>query len=89
MNQLVSPPKTALTFGVLLGGWHLVWSLLVALGWAQALLDFVFWAHMLSLPIVVKAFDAVAAVTLIIITTIIGYIFGYAMAIIWNWAHRS
>lgn len=85
----MSTTKTALTFGFLLGGWHIVWSLLVALGWAQSIIDFIFWAHMISLPIVVKPFDATAAVALIIITTIIGYIFGYAMAVIWNKLHRS
>ncbi|MFA6278664.1 MAG: hypothetical protein WC638_01060 [Candidatus Paceibacterota bacterium] len=85
----MSPSKTAITFAVLLGGFHLVWSVLVALGWAQAMMDFIFWAHMFSLAFVVKAFDATAALTLVIITAIMGYIFGYFMAIIWNRLHRA
>ena len=89
MNQFVSPAKMALTFGVLIGGLHLVWSILVALGWAQALADFIFWAHMFSMPFTVKAFDATAAVTLIVITSVIGCLFGYLMAIIWNRFHRA
>ncbi|MCX6787110.1 MAG: hypothetical protein NTY93_01115 [Candidatus Kaiserbacteria bacterium] len=89
MDHHISPVKTALTFGILLGGFHLVWAILVAFGWAQALMDFIFWAHMFSLSFVVKAFDATAAVTLIIVTAIIGYIFGYFMAIIWNRLHRA
>jgi hypothetical protein len=88
MNQLVSPTKTALTVGVFVGGLHLVWSILVAFGWAQALIDFIFWAHMFTLPLVVKAFDATAAVTLIIITSIVGYALGYISALIWNRIHR-
>ncbi|MCX6786224.1 MAG: hypothetical protein NTU85_00115 [Candidatus Kaiserbacteria bacterium] len=88
MNQHISPAKTAVTFAVLLGGLHLVWSIFVAFGWAQMIIDFVFWAHMLSIPVVVKAFDATAFITLIVITSIIGAIFGYAMAIIWNRLHR-
>ena len=83
----MSPSKTALTFAFLLGGFHVVWAALIALGWAQALYDFILWAHMLSLPIVVKAFDPTATVTLVVITSAIGWIFGYAMARIWNRLH--
>jgi hypothetical protein len=89
MNQLISPTKTALTVGALVGGLHLVWSILIAFGWAQALVDFIFWAHMVTLPLVVKAFDATAAVTLIIITSIVGYALGYISALIWNRIHRA
>ena len=89
MSQHISPLKTAFTFAILVGGIHLVWSILVALGWAQPLLDFIFWAHMFSMPFVVKAFDPAAALTLVVITSIIGGIFGYAMAIIWNRLHRA
>ncbi|MDD2657408.1 MAG: hypothetical protein PHD04_01950 [Candidatus Pacebacteria bacterium] len=89
MNQYMSPSKTALTFAFLISGFHVAWSLLILVGWAQALIDFIFWAHMLSLPIVVKAFDATAFVTLIVVTAVIGWIFGYAMARIWNRLHRA
>lgn len=89
MNHYISPAKTAITFAVLFGGLHLVWSILVALGWAQAIIDFIFWAHMINLPVVISAFDLTATVTLVVITSIIGYIFGYFMAIIWNYLHRE
>jgi len=38
---------------------------------------------------VIKPFDPVAAFTLIIVTTVIGYIFGFVGAIIWNRLHRA
>ena len=37
---------------------------------------------------VIKRFDITAALTLIVITAIIGYVFGYIGAIIWNKLHR-
>jgi hypothetical protein len=39
--QHLSPGKTALAVGVFFGGWHVLWSLLVALNWAQSLYDFI------------------------------------------------
>ena len=88
MNHL-NPRKTGLAFGTLVGGLHLVWAILVALGWAQALVNFSLWAHMVSAPVVIKAFDFSAAVTVIVIDTVVGYVLGYAFAKIWNWLHRG
>jgi hypothetical protein len=39
--QHLNPAKTALTIGVFLGCWHLMWSLLVVLNWAQPIYDFI------------------------------------------------
>ncbi len=90
MNHHINPAKAAITLGAFLGGLHIIWSILVASGWAQDFVDFILWAHMVSLPyVVVKAFDLSAAVTVIIITTIIGYTIGYAFARVWNRIHRG
>lgn len=37
----------------------------------------------------VKPFDPVAAVALIAITSVIGYVFGFLGAVIWNSLHRQ
>ena len=87
MNHL-NPVKTGLAVGKLVGGVHLVWTILVALGWAQAIVNFSMWAHMVRMPFVVGLFDFSAAVTVIIVATIVGYVLGYVFAKIWNWLHR-
>ena len=86
---MANPNKVGLVFGVLIGGWHLLWAVLILLGWAQPIIDFIFWAHMIRPVYVIKPFDSIAAVTLIIITAVIGYIFGFVGAIIWNRLHRA
>lgn len=85
----MSASKSALSVAVLLAAVHLMWSVLVALGWAQAFLDFVFWAHMLNSPYIVQSFNMTAFVTLIVLTSVIGAVFGYLLAVIWNRMHRS
>lgn len=88
MNHL-NPFKTGLAVGKLLGSVHLAWAILVALGWAQALVNFSLWAHMVSVPVVVGAFDLLAAVTVILVAVAVGYVLGYAFAHIWNYLHHA
>jgi hypothetical protein len=86
---VTKPNKVGLVIGALFGSWHLVWSLLVLIGWAQPILDFIFWAHMIKPVYFVKPFDLTAAVALIAITSVIGYLFGFLGAVIWNRLHRQ
>lgn len=86
---MANPNKVGLVIGALIGTWHVVWSLLVFLSWAQPIIDFIFWAHMIKPVYFVKPFDPVAAVALIVITAVIGYVFGFFGAIIWNRLHRQ
>jgi hypothetical protein len=79
--------KTGLALGMFLGGWHLVWSVLVALGVAQAIYDFILWAHMIHLQLTVGPFDVLAAGTLILVTFVAGYGCGLFFALVWNWLH--
>lgn len=79
--------KVAFTFGLFLGGWHAVWSGLVALGLAQSLLNFVFWMHMLAVSYRVTGFSVMQAVILIAVTFCVGYGAGWVFATLWNMAH--
>ena len=88
MNYL-NPKKTGLALGKLMGGLHLMWTIVVALGWGQELVNFSMWAHMVAVPVVVQPFDVSAAATVIVIATLIGGIIGYVFAHIWNWLNRG
>jgi hypothetical protein len=76
--------KAGLVFGAFLALWHACWSALVALGWAQALINFVLWVHFLSLPLKVEPFDITRAVILVGITFAIGFAMGCILALLWN-----
>lgn len=80
--------KVGLTLGAMVGGIHLVWSILVGFGWAQALIDFIFKLHMIKPVVVVDSFNFGLALALIIVTAIIGCIVGYVFAFVWNKIHQ-
>jgi len=83
----IRPDRTALILAILLGSWHLVWALLVAAGWAQPLIDFIFWIHFVKPVYVIQKFNIGIALLLVGITAAIGYVIGWIFAILWNKLH--
>lgn len=80
--------RVGMALGALLGGWHLLWAVLVAAGWAQAVMDFVFWMHFLNPAWRVGAFQPGIAAILVIVTSTLGYAIGYCLAVLWNWIQK-
>ena len=79
--------KTGLVVRAFFGLLHLVWAFLVAIGVAQPLVDFIFRLHFIDPPYHITEFGFGTAVLLIIITSVIGYILGWIIAVIWNRFH--
>ncbi len=84
MDMKINKNKTGLTFGFLISFIHIIWSILVVLGLAQWWLNFVLGVHMLSVQVTVLPFDFIKAITLVIMTFVVGYVFGWLMAFFWN-----
>ena len=84
----INPNKAGLALAAFFGAWHLLWSVLVALGWAQVLIDFVFWIHFIKPVYVIDIFSPGRALLLIAITSAVGYLFGCTFAFLWNRFHR-
>jgi hypothetical protein len=85
----IDPNRAGLVLGALLGGWHLLWALMVALGVAQPLIDFLFWIHFIKPVYVIEPFAIGRAAILVLVTAGIGYIIGFVFGKIWNRVHRS
>jgi len=75
--------------GSFVGLWHLAWSLLVATGAAQWLLDWVFYFHFLNNPLHVGAFNLATAVALVVVTSMMGCVVGCILALMWNGMRNS
>jgi hypothetical protein len=80
----LGPYKSGLVLGSLVGGWHLVWAVIVAAGWGHPLIDFIFWMHFLKPVFVVEPFAIGRAIVLILVTAAIGYLIGHVGAVVWN-----
>lgn len=83
----MTPHRTALVVAILLGGWHALWSAIVAIGWAQPLVDFIFRIHFIRPVYVIEKFDIGIALLLVAITAAIGYMAGWILAVLWNKLH--
>jgi tetrahydromethanopterin S-methyltransferase subunit F len=84
MSKPINPRKAGLVLGVVLAGWHLCWSLLVAFGLAQPVIDFVFWIHFIKPVYQVEPFELVRALILLCVTGAIGFLVGLVFALVWN-----
>ncbi len=80
----INQHKVGLALGSLFGGLHLVWSFLVLVGWAAPIMSFVFWAHMVETTHQVGTFAWTPAITLVILTFIVGYVVGCLFGWLWN-----
>ncbi|MFA6536700.1 MAG: hypothetical protein WC250_01010 [Candidatus Paceibacterota bacterium] len=85
---MLNKNKIGIALGSFVGIIHIVWSIMVGLGLAEAWLNFVFKLHMLANPFTVGDFNFGLAIGLVIVTAIVGYIFGWVFACVYNWAHR-
>ncbi len=89
MSARINVGKAGLVLGAVIGGWHLCWSILVALRLAQPVIDFVFWMHFIKPIYVIEPFEIVRAAILLIITAGVGFIIGSVFALIWNALHKA
>jgi hypothetical protein len=85
----INTNNVGLAVGGVFAAWHLLWSLLVAAGWAQPLIDSVYRMHFLEVPIMVLPFDVSTAVSLVFVTFIVGYLIGYVFGTVWNRLHQN
>jgi hypothetical protein len=87
--QKINALNLGLALGAVVGLWHVCWAVLVALGWAQALIDFILWMHFINPVLHVGPFVPGTAAILIVVTSATGFVAGYLLATAWNWLHRG
>lgn len=81
----IHPLKAALSVGIVIGLYHWLWVVLVDLGAAKSVLDFILRLHFIQLDIQLMPYDAMTGMLLVGITFTIGGMFGLIFAYVWNW----
>jgi hypothetical protein len=87
--ERLSTTTTGLVFGAMMGGVHLFWSLIVAAGWGQPIINFIFWMYFITPIDFIEHFKLVRAILLVVATSIIGFMLGWSAALLWNRLRRA
>jgi hypothetical protein len=83
----IHPIRLGVVFGLLLALIHAAWVGLIATGFAQPLIDFIFWIHFIAPPFQIQLFEWPRAVILIGVTFASGLMLGALAALVWNALH--
>ena len=81
MNQLAAL-KSMFLGAALLSSLHFAWLVLVYMGIAQMVMDFIFKIHMLNSPLQIQPFEWSYAFLLIAITFSVGALYGWLYSVI-------
>lgn len=81
----ISIANTAMSVGTVFAAWHAIWVVLVGVGWAASVLNFILELHFLKIEIQLAPYSAFTAFSLVAITFCVGALLGAIFAIVWNW----
>ena len=77
--------RVALTLGVTCAIVHLIWAVIVGLGYGQRVLDWMMGVHFIATPTMVGHFRLLTALGLIVAAFVGGYVIGWIFAAVWNY----
>ena len=80
----INPMRLGLIIGIFLAAIHITWAAMVAIGWAQPLMNFVFWVHFITPPYQIEPFEVGRATLLAGFTFAVGLVLGSVGAVLWN-----
>lgn len=87
--RTINPVKAGFAFGIVLGLYHLGWALLVAVGAAQPVIDFILQLHFVEPFLQLQPFDVATAAMLVGVTSLVGFVLGAVCALSWNTLHPA
>ena len=82
--QAISKNSAGQAVGLFFGLAHLGWAILVAAKLAKPLMDWILHLHFMELSYTMQPFAFGTALLLVVVTFVVGYIFGWVIAALWN-----
>ena len=89
MKNQVNRNQLGLTVGTFFALCHAIWVVFVGVGFAKPLIDWIIPLHFIDMSYSITVFSLGSAVTLVILAFLGGYISGWVLAGIWNWASKK
>lgn len=89
MREILNKHKSGLIFGTFAALLHALWSVIVALGFGQWIVNFVNSLHFFSASEVVQPFAFGNAFMLVITAFVVGYVFGFIFAAVVNFYNKK
>ena len=80
--------QLGITVGIFAALLHLLWAILVAAGIAQTSLDWIFPMHFINSIYTVAPFNFTNTIILVVLGLVGGYICGWILGAIYNWAGK-
>jgi hypothetical protein len=77
--------KTEMAEGTVVDAWHAIWVILVGVGWASSVLNFILELHFLRIDFQLAPYSAFTALSLVAVTFCFGAMLGAIFAMVWNW----
>jgi len=81
--------KVGLTTGIVAAIIHLLWAVIIALGWGQSVTDWLLKTHLVISDYTITDFSLGLALILIVQSFVVWYILGWLLAWVWNWVNRA
>ncbi len=90
MANKISTKQLALTLGVLAGAIHFIWIIIIGLfaTTVQSTLNWIFLLHLLEPVYIITEFSWINLIILTLLGFVSGYISGYIIAGVYNWAGK-
>ena len=82
---MVNRHKLGIVLASFMGISHFLWAWLVLTGMAQTVINWIFRVHFIDPTYRIMSFDLGIAMTLVVLTSALGYLTGWILATIWNW----
>ncbi|HLF54030.1 MAG TPA: hypothetical protein VI544_02515 [Candidatus Nanoarchaeia archaeon] len=89
MREILNKHKSGLIFGTFAALLHAIWSVIVALGFGQGIVNFITALHFFSASEVVQPFVFGNALMLIITAFVVGYALGFIFASVVNFYNKK
>ncbi len=85
----LNPNKIGLTLGSLAALAHLIWAIIIKLGFGGNILGGIMRLHFISAPVAITPFKIGTAIFLIIAAFVGGYVLGWLFAFFWNYYDKK